>query len=78
MSPRPHLTAPSPPIEAMAHVYPDGSAYLEVAMVGTGNEVLYSRDQVVALKEKIAAFERVVTWEDARPIERTHQYREAL
>lgn len=68
----------SPPIEAMAHVYPDGSAYLEVAMVGTGNEVLYSRDQVATLKEKIAAFERVVTWEDARPIERTHQYREAL
>lgn len=78
MTGRPSPAFRSPPIEAMAHVYPDGSAYLEVAMVGTGNDVLYSRDQVATLKEKIAAFERVVTFEDGRPTERTHQYREAL
>lgn len=78
MSPRPSPAMISPPIEARALVYPDGSAYLEIAMRGTGNEVLYSRDQVSELKEKIAAFERVVTFEEGRPIERTHRYREAL
>ena len=68
----------TPPLVAMAHFYPGGDAYLEVGMQGTGYEVLYSRDQVAELKEKIAAFERVVLFEDGRPSERTNKYREAL
>lgn len=75
---RPVPAIKEPPILAMAHVYPDGSAYLEVALLGTGYEVLYSRDQVAALKEKIAAWERVVMFEDSRPTDRTSKYREAL
>ena len=66
------------PLLARGHVYPDGAAYLEIAMQGAGNEITFTRDQVGELKEKIAAFERFVCFEDGRPIERTHAYRESL
>ena len=63
---------------ALGHVYPDGSAYLEVAIEGAGRDMLLTREQVGELKEKIAAFERFVSFEDGRPTDRTHHYREAL
>lgn len=66
------------PLLGRGHVYPDGSAYLEVAMQGVGNEVTFTRDQVDELEEIIASFRRFVLMEDARPIERTHHYRETL
>lgn len=66
------------PLLAQGHVYPDGAAYLEIAMQGAGQEVTFTRDQVGELEEKIAAFKRFVTFEDGRPVERTHPYREAL
>lgn len=66
------------PIIALGHVHPDGSAYLEIAMQGAGNEVTFTRDQVSELEEKIAAFKRFVAFEEGRPCERTHPYREAL
>lgn len=63
---------------ARGHVYPDGAAYLEVAIEGVGRDMLLDREQIAELKEKIAAFERLVTFEDGRPTDRTHPYREAL
>lgn len=66
------------PLLGRGHVYPDGSAYLEVAMQGVGNEVTFTRDQVGELEEIIASFKRFITVEDARPVERTNPYREAL
>ena len=66
------------PILARGHVYPDGAAYLEVALQGAGVDVMFTRDQVVELKEKIAAFERFLSFEDGRPIDRLRPHREAL
>lgn len=75
---RPAPALRSLPILARAHVYPNGSAFLEVAIQGIGRDVMFTRDQVNELKEKIAAFERVVAFEDGRPVERLQPYREAL
>lgn len=66
------------PVLARGHVYPDGSAFLEVGIEGVCAEMLLSRDQVAELKEKIAAFERFVTFEDGRPVDRPRHHREAL
>lgn len=77
------MTRPLPirrpaPVLARGHVYPDGSTFLEVGIAGVTAEMLLSRDQVAELKEKIAAFERFVTFEDGRPTERPRHYREPL
>lgn len=76
--PRPIPILRPMPLLAQGHVYPDGSAYLEIAVQGTGRDLTLTRDQVAELEEKIAAFRRFVIFEEARPIERTHHYRESL
>jgi hypothetical protein len=75
---RPLPSRPEAEIVAMAIFEPSGTQYLAVAITGTPVDVLYTRDQVDQLEEKIAAFKRAVTFEDARPIERPRRHREPL
>lgn len=76
--PRPVPIMRPMPLLAQGHIYPDGSAYLEIAVQGAAHDLTLTRDQVAELEEKIRAFNRFVTFEEARPIERTHHYRESL
>lgn len=65
-------------VTAMAVFEPSGRHYLEVCIAGTPIDVVYTRDQVEQLEEKIAAFKRVATFEDGRPVERVRRHKEPL
>lgn len=73
---RPLPSIRAPELTAMAVFEPNGAAFLEVC--AGAYDVAFSRDQVAALKEKIAAFERASLFEDGRPAERLHRHKEAL
>jgi len=75
---RPLPKLPEAEIVAMAVFEPAGTHYLEVAIAGTPVDVLYTRDQVEQLEEKIAAFKRASIMEDVRAVERLRRHKEPL